>query len=354
MSEITTNEAKVGASDGATWGTAVAATDLLEHTSVNVNQGSQIIVSNNNVQSNFEADAARGIENVDVTVNGECGFGGGWHYLMYRLLGTTTASPAEVNTGEGDYLHNIDFANAHSLFSTLAFHVEDDVVGELPSVKFSTALIEGDVENGKITYQLGGMADRFRTAGATNTPAGLTALTANQTEQILTMQHAENYVRMNAKGGATLSSSDDLCISSFRLQLTRPIGRRFCMRGANTRFTEEPRLTGKTTGSLTLTLTKIDDGEADFQALKEGETLQKIEMNFQGDPINSGADAYDRFQFPIAYPESVTGYQIDGPSVFQQPSIVFRLLGDTTAPSGMSGVTDVMRLATVNERSSAF
>lgn len=352
MSSITTNEAKVGAVKATTFGTAVAVTDLMEHVSLSVTKGSQELISNNNVNSNFIKSIKRGVEQVDATIAGQANFGGGWHKLMYMLMGATTASPAEVTATEGDYLHNIDFTNAHDLFATMAFHIEDDVAAELPGFKYSSATFRGSA-NGPIEFSIAGMADRL-VLGGTNTVSTLNGLSANQNEEILKMGGDNDYIRMNSQSGSALSSSDDLCVSEFEITITRPIERRFCLRGANTRFTQEPKLTGKSTVIVRLTLNEIDDGTIDLHSIVENATEQKAEFYFAGATINSGTATSDKFQFPRLFPQQVLGYEISGPSVYQQPTIILTAEEANAAPSGMTGVTKPMRLATVNERSSAF
>ena len=128
MATIGDHIRSIGIAQGSTWGTAVQATDRLSVSSFNTPASRETKVTGNHNRGYLPGKIKQGRETLDISSGGQGSFAEAWLKLYALFAGLSTASPAEVNASEGDYLHNIDMGGNSSLFFTAAYEGESDTV----------------------------------------------------------------------------------------------------------------------------------------------------------------------------------------------------------------------------------
>ena len=358
MASINANEVDIGVVKGATWGTAVDLTSagkLLHATSLSITGGYEIVQPNDAGFENFITENTRIRENFDVSITCDLSYGGTWLQFVAALLGTASA-PSEQTVGEGDYLSTLDLASENrGDFLTVAWKNEDDKILEIPSLKVSA--IDVNMETpGTGTITITGMGDKllYDTA-ATNTIAILNGLTA-PTYQMAAFSCGTNiYARVgDYSTGTALSASDDIQIMNFTFNVTRPLQRRYVANGSDSCRTLEPYQAGKTTGTFNFQLSEIDDSIYDLVNIFQNATQQMAEIFFDGDQIGAGVNTSLKLQFPYMQNDELPETGFTSNTDIRQPTVNFTLLQAPAAPAGMSGVTNYLRVTTIDERSSAY
>lgn len=361
---ISTNESVIGIAKGSTWGTAVdiatasgTGSGGAMHARVSLSTSRGEFRPNDVGFGNMIEEIEKLEESVSVTITADTSYHGRYLMALAGVLGTASA-PSETTASQGDYLHNLDLAtNNDSDFFTVAFiSGEDNAVLELPSVKFHTFTWSHGV-NGVGTFTATGIASGVTWEASTpeNTAAELNSLTYD-TYQACVLGGANHYFRINTVGGSTLSSSDDFEIKDFTVGIQRPLELEYCLRGANSKYTEEPKQTGDTTGTLTANFCKSERSRLDVMNIWSTGTQHKAEIFFDGDQIGTGVNTSCKFQFPKleiggAMP---TGFDLPNSNQRMRPGVTWNLLKATSAPSGMTGVTNYMRAALINQRSDQY
>lgn len=352
MSRISTANAILGIGEGSTWGTSVNATQRLRTISFTATPTKDIKITRSHDTGNRVKGACFGAETYDVNIVCALTAGNAWLMLLKSVMGTQS-TPSEQNAGEGDYLSTFDIASTVSRFYTIAVKAESDVVFELPSVKFSGFSLSW-ATNDVATITFTGIADKLLTSGTENSIAELDALTHVQDDEEFCFNGSNFYVRYgDYSTGTALSSSNNQEAIEGTFDLQRPLTRRFGARGANTKYTLEPELSGISRVTGTLKLSSIDDSKADLVTDCISDTAKMMELFIDGSQIGAGLNNSLKFQAPYLKVQSVTGVGIDGPNTFQQPQATFEVIAGKTAPAGMSGVTD-FRVTSVDENSSAW
>jgi hypothetical protein len=352
MAVIAAHEAILGIVKGATWGTEVEVTSRLRVQSLTINDSYAPRITQNHDKSYMPGTIKRGRRSVSGSFSVDCSFGGEW-LVLYALFAGTASTPAEQNASQNDYLSNLDFASTHQYFLSLAFKIEDDVVMSVKSAKISGFSFSGS-ENGGLFCTVQFIGDAVQTGGETSI-AELDALTFEDNEEVVIFNGSAAYFRYgDYSTGTALSSSDDVNMTQFSINLSRPITPYYGLRGANTDETYEPYSSGLASGNFSFTLAAIDDSVIDLFAKLEANTQGMAEIFVDGVQIGTGANTSLKFQLPSCRPLSVSGYGIGGQATLQQPSLTCALEADVTAPSGMSGVTDLMRLVTIDGRATAY
>jgi hypothetical protein len=204
---------------------------------------------------------------------------------------------------------------------------------------------------GSVTVQ--GIADRVVTSSPTNDYSTINGLTY-ETYEAAPLGGTDAYFRMNAQSGAGLSSSDDKEIVSYKLSVNRPVERDFVLRGANTKYTKEPKQNGPTVATFELNLPYFDTSAVDVFSLWSLGTLQKAELFFNGTQIGSGTKRSYEYQLPsIKAVEWPTGADAPNNNSRMRPKLTFDILQASAAPTGMS-VTDYCLLTEVCTRVAAY
>lgn len=352
MAIITTDNAVLGISQGVTWGAAVAATTRLRASNLVIDKQVNILRSRAHDTGNRIKSLCYGAETVGMTFTTPITFGNAWWMLLATLF-SDQSTPAEQNVGEGDYLSTFDLTGLNDKFITVAFLLENDVVVECPSVKLdSMSLAFTPNDRGTATFT--GIVSNYIHTGTTTSAAALNALTHEQAEQEICFNTTNTYLRYgNYSTGTPLSSSNDLKITGFNMDVQRPLARRYALRGANTPSTLEPLTAGQTQVTGQIRTSAFDDSEVDFITDQDNKTAKMIEVFDDGDQIGAGDNNSLKIQIPSLKITQVSGVGIDGPSVLQQPTANFEAYVAAAAPAGMAGVTD-LRFTSTDERTTAW
>lgn len=360
MASINTQQAKVAVGKGVTWGTAVDLTGggvgANIHTSALTIGGSRgRFTPNDNGFDNFISELELLEYSVDLSLTFDLTYQGIWKIFVAALFGTVTGSPAENNVGEGDYLHDFDPASSVAgNFLTLAYLLEDDRSLEFPSVKpISFAITQSTNGVGVITVNC--IADRLVTNSPVNSQADIDSL-SYPTYQAAVLGDTNHYLRLNTQSGGALSSADDMEILNYNFSFNRPLQRNYPLRGANTKYTTEPAQLDVCTGQLSFLLNEIDDGSLDILDDWNDGNEKKAEIFIDGDQIGSGDNTSIKLQMPRLSPsEGVpAGHDIPSSRQLMQPTATYDMLKASAAPTGMTGVTNMCRMETVETRSAAW
>lgn len=356
MARINTNRAKVAFAIGATWGTAPDMTaggaGKLTHCSQFTINGSRGRFNpRDNGFDNFIKEIIALEESVSITASFDVASGNWWPLLVAHFMGTSS-TPTETTGGQGDYLHNIDFTNEiDGEFLAASFLVEDDRAIEIPSLKM-TSLAGNFTTNGVGTITINAVCDQLVTTigSQVNNATDVNTLVYPTVYESLVLGGTNHYFRMNAQGGAALNNTNDLKILGVSFNFARPMQPDFALRGANSKYTDEPQQLGPTTGTLTVQLKEIDDSIWDFASDWKNLTEFKAELFMDGTQIGTGVNRSNKYQFPrlASAPGFPGGHDIPNANSLMQPNMVFQVLQAATAPTGMTGVTNYMRLANID------
>lgn len=358
MALLQPSDSDLGIGNGSTWGTAPDFTSG--------SNGEILYADNCNVSHSINlyrvaqgtsrpTDIKRLAHGVGVTLNGRAHYNDRWMQVLANLMGTSTASPAEQNVGEGDYLHNIDMnSETYGLFQSLSFTHETDEVTEVPSCKWASGQIVFTV-NDVVSYSFSGIGDKAlysESDTVVNNASDVTGLTTPTPSPICFM--SDNlYVRINSQSGSELSSSNDLEVVSVTLAITREgMTNDFVTRGANTKYVIEPKQGGLTTVTAAFQFAELSQAKYDVLSQWATGAELKGELFVDGDAIASGKNESILVQMPRMIVASNTGADLTRGRVFA-PLMTCELFKAASAPTGMTGVTD-LRVAMSTTRSAAL
>lgn len=360
MAAIGTNQVKMGIMPGVTWGTAVAVSGAqLIHGTYNLRTSRVEWSPNGTGFDNFKTEVCKLEESVEITMTCDLAFNSVCAQPLAHILGQDTST--EQNVGEGDYQHvmKLDEENDGE-FSTFAasYGTGANDVLEIPSVKWHTVTVTQSRQGiGSIAFT--GIGDKvlFGT-DATNALSDLDGASYpdSNSDQCAYLGGADAYFRVNAQSGGALSSSDNLQIMDYSFTIARPLVGKHVLRGANTRYSIEPKQRGNTEGSLQFTLNEIDHSAIDLPSLWANDTEQKAEVFFTGADIGSGDKRAFKFLFPrLQFSSSIpSGYDAPNNNSEMEPVANFMLLQASSAPTGMTGHTNYIGAEITNERSAAY
>jgi len=355
MAGISTGQSKIGIIQGSTWGTAAALAGVqslrgrLTHRSARGEHNPADIGF-----GNFYPTVISTEDSLDVTLMAELAFESLIGQAIALFLGSDT--PAEVTGGQGDYAHVMKMtSNNDGKFATLGYFYDTSAGKEIeiPSCKFHTLTIaQQRVGVGQVTLQ--GIADKLVVSSPVNNYSTINGLTA-PTFELGVLGGPNHYFRMNAQSGDALDSDDNKQIMGYTLTIQRPFDRDFVLRGANSKYSLEPKQLSPATGTLQIDLPYIDTTEVDIFSLWNLGTLQKAELYFDGTQIASGTNKSWKIQLPslkcLQFPE---GTDLPNNNSRMRPKLTFRLLQAAAAPNGMTGITDYVAITSVNTRATAY
>jgi hypothetical protein len=277
----------------------------------------------------------------------------GYMALLASLL-ATESTPAEQTTGQGDYLRTLDLADTMSVFWTLCWKAETDESRCIPSLKITSVKWACDA-NGNGTWEIQGICDTF-IKGVTNTAAKIDALSQVAYESLM-LGGSTAYFRYGAYSvGTALSSSNNLPILSMEFNLSRGLQGQWGLDTANPGLTVEPLQQGDIDASVMFKLPTLNRAQADLMADWQSAAYKMAEVYFSGTVIGTGVARSMKMQFPyMQAPGAVPGGQdVAGNNQFLNPSLSFTLLKAPAAPAGMTGVTDYLRITSIDARSTKF
>lgn len=364
MAGITTNDVVVGFKKATTWGTEVAITSTgamkvrLSQISVSAalrNFFRAILASR---KSHFDR---AGCQNYTVTATADLTYGQPWLAWLASTMGTES-TPTETTGGQADYLRNLDLADstygsAKVIFS-LGWTIEDATGAKvivLPSVKWNQFSFTADA-NGVGTVTFSGVCDRPVISGATTTYANLVALSNPTGYEAAVLGGTNSYFRMNAQGGAGLTSGENKTIETYTIEINRPIRPQHALQGASSAYILEPKEIDRIDGFVTVRLSEINASSTDILSLWRNKTAQKAELFFDGTQIGTGVNRSFKFQMPSleATPEFPAGHDVPNNNSLMTPTMRFRMLKASAAPTGMTSVTNLLRIAVVDTRSTKW
>lgn len=289
----------------------------------------------------------------NVSITCESTFGQGWLALLSGLMGTESV-PAETTGGQSDYSRNIDLADYPSVCWTLVYSVETDKTRCIPSLKITSASFAGDAA-GVGTWTFQGIGHSF-IESSSNTVSEIAALSTYTYDQAI-LGGGNHYFRYGAYSTVTaLTSTNNLPILNISLSLERPLQGQHVLQGANSFFVTEPLQQGDTMGSISFRLPTLESSVADLMSDWYTAPYKMAELFYDGTQIGTGVNHSIKIQLPyLQSPGELAGGQ-DLPSnnQFFQPAINLTMLKASSAPSGMSGVTDYLRVVSIDKRSSKW
>lgn len=297
-------------------------------------------------------------ENVDVTLT--CDFFYGSHATMLIAMVLGSDVETETTTDEDDWAHVMDNKEKNEgLFTTLvwSYGSASGEVVEIPSVKWHTLKLTLPV-NGVAQLEVQGIGDRVILSGHTNTRSTLNGLTyagySDSDNRYMAVGRNGHYFRINDFSGDALDSGDELYVESMEYQISRPLQRAKPMRGELSRYTIEPGQLDPSTETLTIQLSEVDKSVFDVLGKWDLDTQMKAEIYLAGSTIGAGVARSLKLQLPkLGWPGEMPDVSLPNNNTPIQPTIVLEALSATSAPTGMTGVTDT-RIIAIDERDTGY
>lgn len=350
MAIISTNDVVAGLKKGATWGTEPDMTSggiNLYASNITVNAAFGDFLARDFGQGGKRTNNARLALNASVSITCDVTYGQAWLALFAGVAGTES-SPSEQTGSQTDYLTTHDIADSiFGLFWNLAYSIETDRTIAIYSMKVTSFSYQQGVNNaGSITFNC--IADRV-VEGSQNTVAEITALT-DYAYETATMGGTNHYFRIDSYSvGTALTSGDDKTITNIAFSLSRPMQPRFGLRGANTAYTLEPVQVGPIEATLTVTMSELDNATYDMLTQWSTPGFLMAEYFIDGSQIGTGVNRSLKWQFPYlkVTGQFPAGHDVPNNATLLNPSITYHMLKAPAAPSGMSGVTDLVRLTSI-------
>ncbi|MDP8275955.1 MAG: phage tail tube protein [Candidatus Euphemobacter frigidus] len=255
----------------------------------------------------------------------------GLDLLLALIMGTagTPSQQAETAAYANSYVMSTD---PTGLFATLAMLKKSDKVFEYPSVKFNQFSLTGEM-NAPLKLSVEGIANLLELASATNTAATMANITyPDKGNRIIFNKDA--YFRINDEDDDALDSADNIYPAGFSMSFNRPVDADLL---AGHGDVDEPIGSGFPELELTLNFPRYNDANDAFFTDWEAFTRKKMEIYFKGGVIE-GAYYYE---FKLSFPNLKAidpDAAISGPGAIPV-SLSFKVLGNDTAPTGMTGIT---------------
>lgn len=350
MSVISTNQIYIGTKKGSTWGTEVQITSTgavgMYASSLSMSAAYDDFLPRDVGQGVKRSSQARLAENVTFTTTHDVTYGQGWLVPLAAFLGTESA-PSETTVSQADYTDNMDLADdTYGNFWSLAWTIESDRVLAVPSAKPVGFTYTHDVNGaGSISFQW--IGDTL-VESSTTTAGNLSGLTA-YTYETATLGGTNHYFRINTASGSGLTSGENMTVTGWTLSMSRPHQTRFGLRGANTKYTLEPKQLGPIDGTLQVRFSELDNATYDMWTHWYGAANYKAEIFYDGSQIGSGVNRSYKWQFPKLQATGAmpSGHDFANNNSLLLPSLTYRLLKASAAPTGMSGVTDLLRVVPI-------
>lgn len=348
MARISTQNVVAALKKGTTWGTEVVVSTgvYLYASQISISGGQADFLPRDTGLGGKRTSQARLQADFNVTITCDLTYGQGWLALFSSLMGTES-TPAEQTVGQGDYLDNIDLADTSAIFWSLAYSIETDRVIAIPSLQVQSATFTQAL-NGAGTVSFNCIAHSV-VVSSTSTVANITSNTQYPYETAI-LGGTNHYFRINADSGSSLAAGDNKQILDYSLTINRPYSTRFGLNGASSKYTLQPDQIGYLDGTLQVTVNELDDASYDMLTHWSGAGYYKAELFLDGSQIGTGVNRSLKFQMPYlqATGEFPPGHDVANNSSIFSPKITYRLLKRSTAPTGMTGVTDLLRLAEIH------
>lgn len=349
MSVITYNDVIAGIVKGTTWGSEGDVTSggiNLYASSISLGGGFADFLSRDFGQGGKRTNNARLAHDCNVAITCDNTYGQGWLALFAGFMGTES-SPAEQTASQADYLVTIDMADAPTIYWTLGFSIESDRTISIYSMKVQSISFAQDI-NGAGSWTFNCMADTIR-EGSANTVAEIAALT-DYTYETCIMGGTNHYFRIDAySAGTALTNADDKTILGVTMNITRPMQPKRGLRGANTPYTLQPLQIGPIDATLEVKFNELNNASWDILGDYLSPSFKMAELFMDGSVIGTTVNRSLKFQFPYLKIKGAipSGHDVKSNNGMNEPIVVYDMLKAPAAPSGMSGVTDLLRLTSI-------
>lgn len=260
--------------------------------------------------------------------------------LIAQLIGDDSIS------GAGPYVHTMDVQAEAQLFSTICAY-DGVTVREIPSYLPNRLTLSG--EGGSFwRYEIGGVGNTCLLSGQTN--SSLSSVTYRTKEKRIPFGATQ--VRLNAASGDALDSGDLIYPSQISIAFNRAINGEFVARAVaegagewQSNFPEEEGLL-----DCTITMRFNEYTETSFPGAMTAETFMKMDLTISGSAISGG-----NYGLVLSFPAlRVLNVEINPESPGRVPmSITMRACKAQSAPSGMSGITNILRAVLTDDVSTA-
>ncbi len=246
--------------------------------------------------------------------------------------------------GSYDYIYKW-LQNTDGLFATFCKHMKN-YIAEVPSLKVAGITLKGEV--GKpLQLIVNCIGNDVITNSAINTTSTFNNVTIPETGN--RVNFGQGVFRMNDQGGAALGSGDVIAPSSFELSAKRKLAGVYgqyktSFAGNAQDVIDEPTNDG--TPEITLKLqfprhtaaTRLNDLGNDAR--------KKMDITFTGQIIEGAINRLFVLRFPHLMLTSVD--VVDEAGIIKEP-VEFLVLPATTAPTGMTGITDPFWISGTNK-----
>lgn len=331
------------------WGTGAAvATAVGAGDGVYVRDDLGIALDQDIVKEDTNAQGAIGSVQVSRTAAIEARIPIYLHYLdaflnpLWALtLGTGGTSPTQLSTSTA-YTNTFEPAtNKSGLYATI---VRDKslMVAETPGAKFTGFELRSG-ENGRLEVDFFFIGDTEKSDSSINTSTQVNAITYPTLGYRAFF--SDLVMRVNSQSGGALGSTDAIKITSIKVTFKQPFdtkfvgGQRVLIELAENAFPE---------ATIEAKLARYDSTSHAYFAAHRDNSRYKADITITGPAIGGLNTTYGLLlQFPHLYiPKG--GYRASIPGSGQQvePSVKFDALSTSAAPTGMSGVTKLLRIVT--------
>ena len=285
-------------------------------------------------------DMVRTSEKVAGSVTGYLRYEG-WDVLMALALGTA-GTPTQDN-GTAYYNTYSPADSIADIFGTFAIKKAGTAHGiwEVPSFMSTGFTISGAIGSlTTITVNMEG--NKIETSSPVN--SDLSSVTYPDKEHLLIMDSSFK-MRMNSQSGGALADSDKIYPSSFEITYNRPFADNF---EAGYSDMSQPIQSNFAEATIRLAFDKYNLDT--FMDAINDDADQKMDILFEGTTISGSTSKYT---FRIDLPKitwTSAAANVGGPGTIPH-EIEGRLLAVTSAPTGMTGVTDPLSIYVINTRS---
>ena len=291
-------------------------------------------------------DITQGNTDPRVTLEGEAGYENGFDRLLALFMGAT-ASPAEQNGGQGDYLHRITFNDTpNPNYGTFAFESSSSTVIEMPSCSVTELTIRQDAFKDFLRYSATLLGNNVLFASTTNNNAAINS-TATLADSELAVAGFDADFWLNAQSGGALSSGDQLDITSLNLSLQIPQSHVGEARGAAGHG--QPRQDDGVLGTLQITFKENADNT--YHTAWSAETTYKCRYGIEGTQIGSGDNKTIAIYCPRLKMINAPVYGISSGG-FNPVTLTFEILQASANPTGLNDVLPYVDLT--NERTTVY
>lgn len=322
---------------GATWGTAVAAGvgDGFMGLPWAADPDNPTVVDDSLGQF-FATDASPGQTKLEATVTAYARYNDEVILSMLAALFGTAGVPVTHAAGTLSKDHVLKIAKqTDGLFFTLAAKIGTGFVEEIPSWKVEK--VEITFETGKpVQFKFSGPGIDLVSDSSINTLTTFNSVTTLETANRAYM--GQCVFRMNDASAAALAVGDKIGPSKAVLTLARKLTGvygSYVDGGAGRDLIDEPTNDGLFSASLSLTFPRLSSNIGRLKI--KGNISQKADITITG-PIIEGAIPYQMiFQMPNLKPKKNANPHKQG---ILENTREYDVLGATTAPTGMTGITD--------------